>query len=436
LEVSGGIDFRYYEGRHYQHIQDLLGGDYFVDKLDKNAASPMKRVGDRVAKNTFNADRDGLVQWSGAFGQVEYSGEKWSYFVNLSGIMNGYRGVDYFQKRKLVLPDTVLYIGYSEQVTQWVPDSVVYNGQLYTVNSPGLEYQKTAWKFLPGFTFKGGASYKLDKFSNVYLNLGYLNRTPQFSNVIDNNTNAFFGEIVNEKIQAIEGGYNFANKVFGVNFNAYATNWKNKPFPYGVQVPDPQDPTEFIRININGMDAVHLGGEIDIAYKFSKKLSTEIMFSYGDWFWNSSKTIFIPQYDSLEFSFDAKGVHVGDAAQTAFSAAFRYEPFKNFYIRAQAQFFDRYYANFDPFTLQGSNGGRDSWKIPSYYLINLFAGYKVEFKNSALLFNGSITNLLNSVFISDATNNANDIYDNFDAKSATVMFGQGFRFNVSIGLQF
>jgi hypothetical protein len=101
--------------------------------------------------------------------------------------MNGYRGVDYFQKRKLVLADTVLYIGYSEQVTQWVADSVIYNGQLYTVNSPGLEYQKTAWKFLPGFTFKGGASYKLDKFSNVYLNLGYLNRTPQFSNVIDNN---------------------------------------------------------------------------------------------------------------------------------------------------------------------------------------------------------------------------------------------------------
>ncbi|MBM3160045.1 MAG: TonB-dependent receptor plug domain-containing protein, partial [Bacteroidetes bacterium] len=106
LEVSGGIDFRYYEGRHYQRIEDLLGGDYFVDKLDKNAASPMKRVGDRVAYDTYNSDRDGLVQWSGAFGQVEYSGEKWSYFVNLSGIVNGYRGVDYFQKRKLELTTT------------------------------------------------------------------------------------------------------------------------------------------------------------------------------------------------------------------------------------------------------------------------------------------------------------------------------------------
>ena len=127
---------------------------------------------------------------------------------------------------------------------------------------------------------------------------------------------------------------------------------------------------------------------------------------------------------------------MGDAAQTAFSAAIRYEPIKNLYFRLQGQFFDRYYANFDPFSLQGANGGRESWKMPSYSLFNLFAGYKVFFKNSALLFNGSITNLLNSVFISDATNNRNDIYQDFDAKSATVMFGQGFRFNVSIGLQF
>ncbi|MFM7300425.1 MAG: TonB-dependent receptor [Crocinitomicaceae bacterium] len=436
IEFSGGIDFRYYEGRHYQRIQDLLGGDYFVDKLDKNAYSPMKRVGDKVAKNTFNSDRDGNVQWSGAFGQMEYTGDKWSYFINVSGIVNGYQGVDYFKKKKLVLPDTVLYIGYSDQGVNWEADSITYNGQTYTVNSPGLEYQKTEWKYLPGFTFKGGASYAIDKGTNAYLNLGILNRTPQFSNVIDNNTNTFFGEIVNEKIYAVEGGLNYALKNFGINFNAYFTNWKNKPFPYGVQVPDPQDPTEFIRVNINGMDAIHMGGEVDVAYNFSKKLSAELMFSLGNWFWNSSKTIFIPQYDSLEFSFDAKGVHVGDAAQTALAASLRYEPFKNFYVKVQAQYFDRYYANFDPFSLQGANGGRESWEMPSYYLINLFAGYRHPLKNMTLVTGGTITNVLNSTFISDATNNANDIYDNFDAQSATVMFGQGLRFNLSLALQF
>ena len=436
LEFSGGLDYRYYEGRHYQRIEDLLGGDYFVDKLDKNADSPMKRVGDKVAKNTFNADRDGVVQWSGAFGQMEYNGERISTFVNISGILNGYQGIDYFQKRKLELGDTTLFIGYSEVGTQWIPDTIAYNGENYTNESPGLEYQRTAWKYIPGFTFKSGISFKVDKNINVYTNIGYLNRTPMFSNVIDNNTNTFFGEIANEKIIAIEGGVNYTLKNFGVNINGYATNWKNKPFPYGVAVPDPQDPNEFIRININGMDAVHLGGEIDIAYNITKKLNLEMMFSYGDWYWNSTKTVFIPQYDSLEFSFDAKGVHVGDAAQTAFSIAMRFEPIKNLYFKWQAQYFDRYYASFDPFTLQGINGGRESWKMPAYSLINLFAGYKYPFKTFTLIGSGSITNLLNTAYISDATNNANNNFDNFDAQSANVMFGGGFRFNLSLGIQF
>ena len=422
--ISGGLDYRYYEGRHYQVITNLLGADYFVSTANFNDPDPMKRVGDKIAKNTFNADRDGMVQYAGLFGQMEHSGEKVNWFVNISSIINGYKGVDYFQRKVLDLGDTILRIG--------ALDTIAYNGQIYNASSAGLEYYATEWKYIPGVTIKSGLSYKLNKFQDIYCNLGYLNRTPQFSNVIDNNTNSFFGEIVNEIIYAAEGGYHYTNKHFGVNFNAYFTNWKNKPFPYGVAVPDPNDPTEFIRVNINGMDAIHMGQEIDIAWEITPKLSFEFMFSYGNWIWNSSKTVFIPQYDSLEFTFDAKGVHVGDAAQTALAAALRYEPIKNGYIKMQGQFFDRYYANFDPFSLQGSNGGRDSWKIPSYSLINVFAGYRYK----KVSFGAAITNLLNTSFISDATNNANSIYDQFNAQSATVMFGQGLRFNVNLAIQF
>jgi iron complex outermembrane receptor protein len=428
LEFSGGIDFRYYQGAHYQVITNLLGGDYFVSTADKNDADPMQRVGDKIAKNAFNADRDGIVQWSGAFGQMEYTGKKLSYFVNVSGILNGYKGVDRFQKRVLDLGDTVLRIG--------ALDTISYNGVTYDASNEDLKYYATDWKFLPGFTFKSGLSYQVQKYATAYVNLGYLNRTPQFSNVIDNNTNSFFGEIVNEKILSAEGGYNYAKEKFGFNINAYATNWKNKPFPYGVPVPDPNDPTESIRVNINGLDAIHLGGEFDAAFKFNKKLSGDVMVSIGQWIWNSSKTVIIPQYDSLEFTFDAKGVHVGDAAQTAMAAALRYEPFKNVYFKVQLQYFDRYYANFDPFTLKGDDGGRDSWKMPSYTLVNVFAGYKIPFKTFTLLSTATITNALNTMFISDATNNRNDPYQNFDAQSASVMFGGGFRFNVSLAIQF
>ena len=428
VEFSGGIDFRYYQGAHYQVITNLLGGDYFVSTADKNDANPMQRVGDKIAKNPYNADRDGIVQWSGAFGQMEYTGKKLSYFVNVSGILNGYKGVDRFQKRVLDLGDTILRIG--------ALDTIIYNGKTYDASNKDLKYYATDWKFIPGFTFKSGVSYQVQKNATAYVNVGYLNRTPLFSNVIDNNSNNFFDEIVSEKILSAEGGYNFAKEKFGFNVNAYATNWKNKPFPYGAPLPDPNDPTETIRVNINGLDAIHLGGEFDAAFKFSKKLSGDIMVSIGEWFWNSSKTIIIPQYDSLKYTFDAKGVHVGDAAQTALAAALRYEPIKNGYLKVQIQYFDRYYANFDPFTLKGVNGGRDSWKMPSYTLMNVFAGYKIPLKTFSLLTTVTITNALNNVFISDATNNRNEPYQNFDAQSASVMFGGGFRFNFSLAIQF
>ncbi len=423
--INGGLDYRYYQGQHYQEVRDLLGGDYFVNTANQNSPTAMMRKGDKIALNSYNKDRDGLVQWGGVFGSVEYSNERWSTFVNVSGVINSYKGIDYFEKKVLDLGDTILRIGAN--------DTINYDGQMYTASSAGLDHFQTKWKSIPGATIKAGANYTLNEEMNIFMNMGYLSRTPQFSNVIDNNTNTFFQEIVNEVIQAVELGYTYSGKKLGFNVNGYFTNWKNKPFPFGVSIPDPNDPTASIFLNINGMDAIHVGGEVDVAYKITKKLSAEFMFSYGDWRWASTETFFVPEFN-YSFSFDARGVHVGDAAQTMLNSSIRFEPFKKMFIKLQYQYFDRYYSNFNPFYLQGASGGRDSWKIPGYGLLNAFAGYTFKVKKVNLLLNGSITNMLNSRFIADGNNN---FYGNgFDANSASVMFGQGFRFNVSLGIQF
>src|SRR5690554_7699784 len=85
---------------------------------------------------------------------------------------------------------------------------------------------------------------------NVFVNAGYLSRTTQFSNVIDNTTNEYFEEILNENIMAFEAGYGYRSKKFSANVNGYFTYWENKPFPFGVSVPDPNDPTEFVVANV------------------------------------------------------------------------------------------------------------------------------------------------------------------------------------------
>lgn len=424
---SGGLDYRMYKGEHYREIVDLLGGDYYVNSGNANSDN-MKRVGDKIADSgkPYENDRAGYVQWGGVFGQAEYSGSRWTAFLNLTGVYNGYKGVDYFRKREMHVGDTVLLVG--------IKDTVSYGGEIYTAQSSGLKDNQTDWKWIPGATIKAGAGYVLNENSNLFINLGYLSRTPMFTNVIDNNYNKFFAEIKNEIITAVELGYNISHKKFGINVNAYATNWKNKPFPNGLAVPDPQDPMSTIRVNVQGMDAIHLGVEIDGVYSITKKLSFEAAISYGDWRWNSSQTVELPAYNTT-VSFDAKGVHVGDAPQSSYSAALRFEPIKNLYFKVQYMYFDRFYSEFNPFILNGANAGRDSWISPAYGLMNVFAGYRQPIKKMDLVFNGSITNVLNTRFISDA--NLSSTYGpGFDQNSVGVMYGAGLRFNLGLALQF
>ena len=63
LKVSGGLDFRTYQGEHYSTVFDLLGGDYFADNNDPNDSEPMHTEGD-----TISYHNDAFVKWGGVFG--------------------------------------------------------------------------------------------------------------------------------------------------------------------------------------------------------------------------------------------------------------------------------------------------------------------------------------------------------------------------------
>ena len=422
---SGGIDFRNYRGEHYTEVTNLLGGDYFINSSNQNAASPMKKVGDKIARADlpYQNHRDGLVQWLGGFGQAEYSHGRWTAFVNVTSVINRYKGIDYFKKKELHVGDSIFYVGFD--------DTLQYDGKTYTTDSPELRYNQTEWITIPGFTFKSGANLNVTERSNIFLNIGYLSRTPQYSNVIDNNTNELFKEIKNEIISAIEFGYGFRSKSVSLNTNIYYTQWKNKPFPFGVSVPNPLDPTEFVRANVNGMDALHMGAEVDVAWNISSKIALEGMVSVGDWTWQSAETIDVL---GTKFTFDAKGVHVGDAAQSVYAMSMRYAFLKSGYIKAKYTYFDRYYSKFDPFSLKDGNEGKESWKIPGYGLLSIHAGYRARLKKGTLNIKANVFNALNTWFISDARNNQNGT--GFDAQSAGVFVGQGLTFNLGLGFEF
>ena len=148
-------------------------------------------------------------------------------------------------------------------------------------------------------------------------------------------------------------------------------------------------------------------------------------------------------------SYDAEGVSVGDAPQTQFGIALKYSK-KGIYIKPRYTYFDRFYADFDPFSLNGENEGRQSWKMPAYGLFDLHAGYTTTINESQVDFRLSLFNILNTTYLINAQNN--DPYgewyftdpertyafteNNFDAASASVYMGYGFRSNVSVRVRF
>jgi predicted RNA-binding protein with RPS1 domain len=138
----------------------------------------------------------------------------------------------------------------------------------------------------------------------------------------------------------------------------------------------------------------------------------------------------------------------GDAAQTQLGGSVRWEPIKGLYFKARYTYFTNYYASFDPIVLVpiynasgvqvGDNRDRDSWKIPSYGLVDAFCGYEyrdlkvgADQRQIRVAFTLSIVNVLNTSYISDAQNGAY-----FNSSSSLVYMGMGRRWVVGAKFSF
>lgn len=395
LTFSGGIDGRYYRGDHYREVYDLLGGTGF------RFGNEILQEGDR-----FDWDYTGFVKWIGGFALMEYKTARWSTFLNVSAANSDYKIEDHVLDAEL------------------------------------------DWESVPTYTLKLGANFNINNANSVFVNTGYLTKAQRFNNVIITNiwspedAPELAEDYENERISAVELGYSFKSSKFSANLNTYYTVWDNKPLDRLPTVPlDPNDAeSDRVPVNINGIAALHKGIELDFAFKPRPDLTFEGLVSIGDWIWNSSDTarVKLPTYE-YKYQFDAKGVHVGDAAQYQFGGLIRYEPIRGLYFKLNGTHFARNFANFQPEDLRGMNSGRESWQMPNYTIFSFHTGYSFKFHGVGVRVRANILNLFDEKYVSDARNNDDFNPNNtnsFDANSASVHFGQGRRWTMSMLLTF
>lgn len=401
LNITGGLDLRYYIGHHNYEIEDLMDGAYYMDDANRKQIKAYNsslagnqayiyqklQVGDVVQR-----DYDGYTVQEGVYAQGEYSMLDKKLNIVLSGALNNN--------------------------TYWRRDFFYYdkaNERSETMN------------FIGG-TVKGGANYNFDRHNNVFFNLGYISRAPFFSGGVflnSQNSNITNPNAVNEKVYSLEAGYGYHSRKLAVTFNAYYTKWLDRTMAKGGYIETGEHAGDRYYFNMEGVDSRHMGLELNATYIPTQWLEVNGMISLGDWQWDSDATGYFYNQDGdplasingtiasgvmapdhLWATLEQKGVKVGGSAQTTAAVGLVVKPFQGMRIGADWTCAARNYSdlNITASTLQ--NGGvikaGDPWRIPWGNCLDLSASYRFKFGGLDATVYGNVNNVFNYNYITQA----------------------------------
>lgn len=389
IELLAGIDLRYYEGKHYQEVTDLLGGQYWFDDSNVNDPVNLAQVGDKISYNN-----DGIVLWEGGFLQAEYSKNDLDAFISVAASNTSYKRIDYFN---------------------------------YTDNDP---LQETDFINFFGYQVKGGANYNFTRSSGVFANIGYFERAPFFDSVFLNFQNDINEDAENEKIFSLELGYTFRTDKWRANINAYRTNWSDRSLTYSYNNPD----GSLGVANILGVNALHQGIEVDFEYRPFDELSITGFASLGDWMWSDDVTgvqIFDEEQNLIdEINLYIEDTKVGGSPQTTAGLGVDYEFLQDMRFRANYNFFGDFYSDFDPVSRTNPDSP-EVWKLPDFGTVDVGLTYDFPVAGFDAVLNANVYNVTNTSYIANAQNGLGN-----DARTALVWYGFGRTYSVGAKFNF
>jgi outer membrane receptor protein involved in Fe transport len=391
LTISGGLDARSYVGHHWYQVDDLLGGQFYLDnETGTKAFDKPLRVGDR-----YNKDYDGINTRYGLFGQAEYQ-------VNAS--LNLFMAAD-------------------------VSNSVYKQKEFMNSDIDGSGGSDA--ENFGGFGIKGGGNYNLDIKNNVFVNVGYFSKAPFLDTVFqDEDGIGANPDAQNEKVFSVELGYGYRGDKLTANVNLYNTSWLDKAV--NGSLPGPTSADEPVYYNLLGMDALHQGIEVDFRYKLSDKFTVTGMASIGDWQWKSNVSATVRSQDGTDLGdieVFAKDLKVGDAAQTTFALGASYKFATESSIYVDYNYAGDMHASYQV-TSRGSAGLPDTWEVPEYGLFDVGVNHVFDMGPFEAILNAKINNVFNTDYVSDA----NDV--DGTAATALVYYGAGRTYSVGLKVKF
>ncbi len=407
LNTEVGIDWRTATIEHYREVRDLLGGDYFNGCFRGNCHSDFwteadanRGLGDKIHYHNEND-----VSWLGMHLQAEKSSPAGSFYGMVGWSRNVYDFTDFF--------------------------TMGPGGGQLELSSGGLT----------GYQVKGGAVRNMGPEWSVYGNAGVVSKVPIFDGAIDDINGLLIDNPTNETFLSFEAGTRFRslNRKFSLDANLYFTQWNDRTARRFASDFFGEGNDAVIRML--GMDARHMGAELEAAFQPSDFMRFDGALSWGDWkhtdniqgsYSNDDRTV------TEEYTFFVKDLYVGDAPQFQMAYAVSLFPSGGLFLRLQGKTFGKHYANWDPFSrTTDEEAGVQSWRPPGYSVFDFHASYRLSDELSGP-FGGNVRlfihgyNMFDAIYIQDATDNSRfNAYGerNHKADDAEVYLGYPRNFN-------
>jgi hypothetical protein len=395
IQLTAGASYQWQKNNYYKQVNDLLGGDYFVD---------LNQFAERAYPTDPNANQNDLNRPN----RIVNAGDKYGYDydINISKIATWAQTVIKFKK-------VDFFIAAELSNTQFYRNGNVKNGLF-----PNNSYGKSVNNSFTNYAFKVGITYKLDGRNYFFADVAVLTRAPYFDNVyISPKTRDIQqNNISNESIQSIEGGYVLNAPKLKVRIGGYYTSFNNQLNVMSFYHDTYQN---FVNYALSGINKVHFGGEFGVEAKLTSTLTLNAAAALGRFYYSSKQnaTVSLDNTSSI-LSVDtvyAQNYRLGGTPQEAYSIGLTYRSPKFWFVSITGNYFDQMWLEINP--LRRTNAAvkdvtyqSNEWntiinqqQFNAQYTVDFFGGYSWKLpksyglkKNTFLVFSAGVSNLLNN----------------------------------------
>ena len=480
LKVTGGLEGKYSKGMHYKTMNDLLGGNQWID-VDQFSERDFPN-NDNIIQNDINNPN-----------RVIKEGDKFGYNYNMH-----IKKASIFAQNEWNWRNLDLYYAAKATYYSFQREGLMDNGrslffrELFDNMRPSTfrSYGKGKETYFITPSFKAGLAYKFDGRNRISANVLAESRAPLANNsyVSQRIMDRQISNLKAEQILSYDVSYEFKYRRVRGRLTAFQTNFKDCAETNGYYDDTYQT---FINQTLSGIEKRYRGVEAAATVRLTSMFSLTAAGSYGEYMYTSNAiSIISSENGSLEQEVGAenisslvdvartKGLYTNNGPQLVSSLALNFNGPKMWFAEIKASYFDRSYLDFSPSRItdsayekyknaisQVTSGNYNSdipasvildnivalqqqEKLPNGVLVDVSFGKVIYLKNrtQSLNINVNANNVLNNTKMITGGYQQGRIPVNSDDKSLDInnlgkypnkyYYAQGFNFFVNVGYKF